>query len=298
MKIASVYYETVPRLAAVTPDEKILSLDRLGFRQREMQQLIETADEIALKRLSAAVRTHKDDPSYGLDPEKVKLRSPLRRPQQDFICLGLNYREHAAESAKYQHPGEKDITDRDYPVYFSKRATRCVGHGEPVNGHFDMVEALDYEVELAVIIGKRCHRVPPEEAGAHIFGYTIANDISARRLQNRYKQWYFGKSLDDFAVLGPWIVTADEISYPPALPIRSYVNGELRQEANTGQMLFSVSRIISELSRGMTLEPGTVILTGTPAGVGFAGESEGFLRPGDRVRCEIDGIGVLENEII
>lgn len=298
MKLASIHYNASPRLALITSDLRPVSLDALGFRQKDMQQLIETTDERSLRRLAAAFEERKDDPAIYFDPEGVRLRSPIRRPLSDLICMGVNYRAHAVESANFLHPGENDIVDRAYPVYFSKRASRTVGHGEQVNGHFDMVDDLDYEVELAVVIGKRCRRVSPEDVREHIFGYTIANDFSARTLQNRYKQWYFGKSLDDFAALGPWIVTRDELSYPPALGIRSYVNGELRQESVTDRLIFSIDYAVSELSRGITLEPGTILLTGTPAGVGFAGEQKRFLRPGDVVRCEIDGIGVLENTII
>ena len=298
MKFASIYYQGSPQLAIVLPDHRLVSLQALGFRVRDMQQLIETSSDRMLERVGEALEAAAGQPELYLDPSQVRLRSPLRNPKSDLICMGVNYRAHAVESQTYLHPDETDIVDRGYPVYFGKRAARTVGHGERVNGHFDIVEDLDYEVELAVVIGERASRVAPEDVYKHIFGYTIANDFSARTLQNRYKQWYFGKSLDDFSAIGPWIVTRDEVAYPPALGIRSYVNDELRQEAVTDQLIFSIDYAISELSMGITLEPGTLLLTGTPAGVGFAGPQKRFLRPGDWVRCEIDGIGVLENEII
>lgn len=285
-------------MALIDRENRPVSLEALGFRQRDMQSLIETYDERAGQRLKEAYEERKDDPEIYFDTAELRLRSPIRRPLSDFICMGVNYREHAAESQNYMHPGESDLTERQFPVYFSKRASRTVGHGEAVNGHFDIVKELDYEVELAVIIGRRASRIRPEDVQNHIFGYTISNDFSARVLQNRYKQWYFGKSLDSFATLGPWIVTRDELAYPPALRIRSYVNGELRQDARTDQLIFSIDYAVSELSQGMTLEPGTILLTGTPAGVGFADGKKQFLRPGDVVRCEIEGIGVLENPII
>ncbi len=298
MKIASVTYQAQQELVIVDSEERYVSLAALGFPLKDMQELIETGSERTLARIRERLAEAKADPGVYLDPAGIRLRSPIRYPKSDLICMGVNYRAHAVESQTFLHPSEDDIVDRAYPVYFAKRASRTVGHGEPVNGHFDIVDDLDYEVELAVIIGKAAYQIRPEEVREHIFGYTIANDFSARTLQNRYKQWYFGKSLDDYAVIGPWIVTADEIAYPPALGIRSYVNGEERQNATTDQLIFSIDYAISELSQGMTLEPGTILLTGTPAGVGFAGEEKRFLRPGDWVRCEIDGIGILQNQII
>ncbi len=298
MNLASINYAGSPMLAVVLPDGRIVSLQALGFKVREMQELIETYSPWLHGRILESLAANADNEDVYLNPSLVRLRPPLRYPKSDFICLGLNYRDHALESQKYLHPSETDVVDRSYPVYFSKRASRTVGHGEVVNGHFDMVDDLDYEVELAVIIGQRARHVSPEQAKDYIFGYTIANDFSARTIQNRYKQWYFGKSLDGYACFGPWITTVDSLAFPPELGIRSYVNDELRQNANTNQLIFSIAEVISELSQGMTLDPGTVIITGTPAGVGFGGDEKRFLRPGDVVRCEIDGIGILENEIV
>ncbi len=298
MNLASINYAGSPMLAVILADGRIASLQALGFKVREMQELIDTSSPRLLDRIRESLEANLTNDDIYLDSSLVRLRPPLRYPKSDFICLGLNYREHAVESRNFLHPDETDLVDRAYPVYFSKRASRTTGHGEGVNGHFDIVEDLDYEVELAVIIGQRARHIQADQVKDYIFGYTISNDFSARTLQKRYKQWYFGKSLDGFACIGPWITTVDDVSFPPELGIRSYVNGELRQNANTNQLIFSIADVIAELSQGMTLEPGTVILTGTPAGVGFGGEEKRFLRPGDVVRCEIDGIGVLENEIV
>jgi 2-keto-4-pentenoate hydratase/2-oxohepta-3-ene-1,7-dioic acid hydratase in catechol pathway len=183
-------------------------------------------------------------------------------------------------------------------VYFSKRVNRAVAPGDPIQGHLDLDEQLDYEVELAVIIGRDARNVRKELAYDFIFGYTILNDVSARSLQGKHKQWYFGKSLDGFTPMGPCIATEDEFARPPALGIQSSVNREPRQFSNTNHMIFDIPHIISELSGGMTLKAGTIISTGTPAGVGMGMQPPRFLKKGDVVRCEIEGIGVLENMVM
>ena len=170
-------------------------------------------------------------------------------------------------------------------------------HGGYIESHIDLVDHLDYEVELAVIIGRKCRNVSIDDAKNFIFGYTILNDVSGRDIQTSYKQWYFGKSLDGFTPIGPYIVTADEFVFPPKLTIQSYVNGELRQNANTSQLIFGISHIISELSKGMTLEAGTIIATGTPSGAGMGFDPPKFLKVGDKVECRIEGIGSLVNEV-
>lgn len=221
--------------------------------------------------------------------------APIPNPLQDIICLGMNYLEHKAE-AEFYDP-DAFTRDRGLAVYFSKRATHCPGPGDPIPGHFNIVEELDYETELAVILGKDAKNVPRDEVFDYVFGYTILNDVSARNLQTGHKQWTFGKGLDGFAPMGPCIVTQDEFDGPPALAIRTYVNGELRQSAKTDQLIFSIVDIIHELSQGMTLKAGTIIATGTPAGVGMGFDPPRFLKVGDVVRCEIEGIGALENHV-
>ncbi len=231
----------------------------------------------------------------GIALESVKMVSPILYPKQDVICLGINYYAHAEESARFHN--EAFGGERPQPIYFSKRVNRAVGDGEPVDGHFDIVDSLDYEAELAVIIGKDAKNVSEADAFDYVFGYSVLNDISARNLQTSHKQWYFGKSLDDFTPIGPWIVTKDEFENPPALPIRSYVNDELRQDSNTSLMINGIAKVISQLSQGMTLQAGTIIAMGTPAGVGMGFQPPKFLKAGDVVTCEIEGIGKLTNEI-
>ena len=169
--------------------------------------------------------------------------------------------------------------------------------GDPIPGHFDIVDSLDYEAELAVIIRKEAKDVPPEQVKDYIFGYTVINDVSARNIQNRHKQWYFGKSLDGFLPMGPCIATVDSLPYPPKLQIQSWVNGELRQDSNTELLIFDIDHIVSELSRGMTLQAGTIISTGTPAGVGMGFDPPKFLKSGDVVECRVEGVGTIKNTV-
>ena len=224
----------------------------------------------------------------------VELLAPIPRPRQDVICLGINYKAHADEAAGYD---AAFVKEKPIPIYFSKRVCEAVAPGGMIQSHPGLVERLDYEVELAVIIGKTAKNVPAAQATDYIFGYTILNDVSARVLQTAHKQWYFGKSLDGFTPIGPCIVTADEIAFPPALPIRARVNGELRQDSTTDLLITGIADIIAELSSGMTLLPGTIIATGTPSGVGMGFDPPRFLKSGDVVECEIEGIGVLRNMV-
>ena len=225
----------------------------------------------------------------------VKILSPIPVPLQDVICLGLNYTEHAEEAAAY---AKEAFTSKDrYPVYFAKRVNHSPADGDPVPAYADLVDSLDYEAELAVIIGKDVKGISPEEVPGCIFGYTILNDFSARNLQTRHTQWYLGKSLDGYTPMGPCIVTADEFSFPPRLRISSRVNGELRQDSTTDMLIFGIDHIISDLSRAMTLKAGTIISTGTPKGVGMGFDPPRFLHAGDTVTCEIEGIGTLTNTI-
>lgn len=269
---------------------EVVPVNYLGCEARDMVGFLEAMTPEKQEKLEK--NTELMD---GIPLESVKMVSPILYPKQDVVCLGINYFAHAEESARFHQ--EAFGGERPQPIYFSKRVNRAVGDGEPVDGHFDIVDSLDYEAELAVIIGKDAKNVSEEEAFDYVFGYSILNDISARNLQTLHKQWYFGKSLDDFTPIGPWIVTKDEFENPPALSIRSYVNGELRQDSNTSLMINGIAKVISQLSQGMTLQTGTIIAMGTPAGVGMGFEPPKFLKAGDVVTCEIEGIGKLTNEI-
>ncbi|MDO4300616.1 MAG: fumarylacetoacetate hydrolase family protein [Clostridia bacterium] len=227
--------------------------------------------------------------------QETKILSPIPVPKQDIICLGINYMAHAVESARYKK--EAFGGERPYAVYFSKRVNECSPHNGTISSYGKIVDSLDYECELAVIIGRDCKNVKRENAFDYVFGYTILNDISARNLQTRHKQWYFGKSLDGFTPMGPCIVTEDEFERPPVLEIKSYVNSELRQNSTTDLLIFDIPHVIEELSQGMTLKAGTIISMGTPAGVGMGFKPPKFLKHGDVVECYIENIGTLRTYI-
>ena len=228
--------------------------------------------------------------------DEVQLLAPIVRPLQDVVCLGINYMAHSDEAEKYS--ADAFATQHQDAIYFSKRVTRAVPDGGFIEAHTDLVKKLDYECELAVVLGRDAKDVPAGQTRDYVFGYTILNDVSARDVQTAHKQWYFGKSLDGFTPMGPCIVTADEFdTYPPEMGIRSFVNGEKRQDSNTRLQIFDIDHVIHELSQGMTLKAGTIIATGTPAGVGMGMDPPQFLHPGDTVQCEIEGIGTLTNTV-
>lgn len=230
--------------------------------------------------------------SVSLDA--VELLSPIPRPIRNVLCLGKNYRDHAIEM---KDKISEEVFIPEFPIYFTKMAHEIIGTGMTVESYSPQLQTMDYEVELAVIIGKKGRDIPAREAKNHIFGYAVGNDLCMRELQKDHFQWFKGKSLDTHTAIGPVIVTADAIEYPPALGIRAYVNDELRQDSNTRNLIFDLDFIISDLSRNMTLLPGDIILTGTPAGVGMGFNPPKYLVPGDVVRCEIDQIGTLLNPI-
>ena len=226
---------------------------------------------------------------------EVELLAPIPRPRKNIMCLGLNYKDHAEESMRAK---KLPVELPEYPVVFTKSPTSVTADGATVPAHAGVTHELDWEVELGVVIGAGGRAIPRARALEHVFGYTVINDLSARDLQFRHKQWFLGKSLDGFCPMGPAIVTADEIPDPQRLKLFCRVNGVTKQDSSTAQMIFNVATIIETLSRGMTLEPGDVIATGTPAGVGFARQPPEFLKAGDTVECEIENIGVLRNRII
>lgn len=231
----------------------------------------------------------------AVNVEKLQLCAPIVHPRQDVICLGINYDAHAQEAGRFSD--EAFGGERPYTIYFSKRVSRATATNEAVPSYVGLVDSLDYECELGVVLARDCRAVTKEQARKYIFGYTIINDISARNLQTRHKQWYLGKSLDGFTPMGPCLVTADEIGDEQNLDISCTVNGELRQSSNTKYMIQTVCGAISELSQGMTLQAGTIIATGTPAGVGMGMQPPTFLKTGDEIVCRIEKIGALRNVI-
>ena len=271
----------------------VIDIAALGVTYQSMNELIEKATDEEWKQLTQMVQSLDDSRFVPLD--QVTLCAPIPYPRQDMICLGINYLEHAVESARYKE--EAFGGERPFAVYFSKRIGEAVADGGVIPAYEGLVDSLDYEAEFAVIIGKDAKNVAEEDVYEYLLGYTIINDVSARNLQTRHKQWYFGKSLDGFTPMGPCIVTKDHFTWPPHVPVRSYVNGELRQNGNTEQLIFDVAHVVSELSQGMTLKAGTIIATGTPAGAGMGFVPPRFLKKGDEVVCEIEGIGRITNVV-
>ena len=280
MKLVTYLDGTTEKVGALTPDETAI----LPLPYPDMLSLV----ELPVSELQQAAAEATPVP---LSP----LCAPIPRPRQDVICLGINYKAHAEEAEHYSADAFKK--ERPIPIYFSKRVTEAVAPDGLIDSHPGLVERLDYEAELAVIIGKTARNVAAADAADYIFGYTVLNDVSARILQTRHKQWYFGKGLDGFTPIGPCITTADEIAFPPALRITSHINGELRQNSTTDLLITGIADIIAELSSGMTLLPGTIIATGTPAGVGMGFDPPKFLKSGDIVECTIEKIGTLRNTV-
>lgn len=228
-------------------------------------------------------------------PSGASLLAPIPTPRKNVFCVGRNYAEHIAEGDRAQ---KQKVGVTEHPVYFTKPPTSVLAPDGDVLIFPSLSESIDYEVELAVVIGKPGRDIGRDDALDHIFGYTILNDISARDIQRRHGGQYFkGKALDGSCPIGPWIVTADAIPDPHALSIGLTVNGEQRQDGTTADMIFDIPTLIASLSEGMTLEPGDIIATGTPSGVGYAMEPPQFLKDGDIVTCAISGIGTLMNKV-
>ncbi|MDQ2884521.1 MAG: fumarylacetoacetate hydrolase family protein [Chloroflexota bacterium] len=248
----------------------------------------------AAKRRFTEVRTFAEiGAAHSLD--EVQLAAPIPQPRKNVLCLAVNYSEHAKETA---HIRGQSGDAPQIPIFFTKATTTINRpYGEIVIDPAVSSE-IDWEVELAVIIGKQGKNIRAEDALSHVFGYTVLNDVTARDLQMRHKQFFKGKSLDGSCPMGPWIVTADEIADPQNLALRLRVNGETKQDSNTSMMIFSISQCISVLSAGMTLEPGDIIATGTPSGVGFSRTPPEFLKPGDVVEAEVEHIGIIKNTVV
>lgn len=241
--------------------------------------------------------------TWGLD--QIDLLSPIT-PRRNIICIGKNYLEHISE---VQQADAANVTKTDapvsdaaaqqatqYPVFFTKSTSALLGPGKAIDNHQTITKFLDYEAELAVVIGKVAKDVKAKDAMKYVYGYTIANDITARDIQKRHNQWFKGKSLNTSCPLGPYLVHAGDID-PSDLSIKLWLNDELKQNSRTSKMIHKIPQIIESLTEGSTLLPGDVILTGTPEGVGFAAKPPRTLLPGDRVRIEIEGLGVLENTV-
>jgi 2-keto-4-pentenoate hydratase/2-oxohepta-3-ene-1,7-dioic acid hydratase in catechol pathway len=228
----------------------------------------------------------------------VTLEAPLPRPLRNVFCVGKNYHEHAHEFARsgFDSSAASGAVP-DAPIVFSKVPESVTGPGAPIRFDPAVSTAIDYEAELAVVIGKGGRRIPRARALEHVWGYTIINDVTARDVQGRHKQWLLGKSFDSFCPMGPWLVSAEEVD-PADTDVKCWVNGELRQSANTRDFIFDIPAVIEAISAGITLLPGDLIATGTPAGVGIGFNPPRYLKHGDTVRIQIENIGVLENDVV
>nr|WP_249200364.1 fumarylacetoacetate hydrolase family protein [Thetidibacter halocola] len=301
--MATISVGGAPVCAAVLNDGSMLDIARAAgavagaagdaLRAGSMQTLI-SGGPAALDALRALVAeaeggAHAD----ARHPAGATLLAPIPAPRKNVFCVGRNYAEHIAEGDRAQ---KQKVGVTEHPVYFTKPPTAVVGPDAEVPIFPAVSEAIDYEVELAVVIGKPGRNIAKADAWDHVFGYTILNDVTARDIQRRHGGQYFkGKGLDGSCPIGPWIVTADEIADAHALSIGLTVNGEQRQDGNTADMIFDIPTLIASLSEGLTLEPGDLIATGTPSGVGYAMDPPRFLKDGDVVVCEISGIGTLSN---
>jgi len=280
----------------VASADRVVSLrDLLGWDVGG--DMIEVIERFADVDLVHDVTTAMEKPRGGLPLAKVQLLAPIR-PPRNVLCVGWNYAEHFEEGKKGRGADALQQIP-EHPTLFSKNPDTIVGPDAPVWHPGPYSEQLDWEVELAVVIGRQGRDIAEADALDHIFGYTIANDVSVRDVQRSRHggQWFKGKNFDSHLPLGPWIVTADEIPDPQALRITSRVNGVMKQDSNTRHMVFSIPRIMRELSAGMTLRSGDVIITGTPEGVGMGRTPPEWLAPGDVMEMEIERIGILRNPV-
>jgi 2-keto-4-pentenoate hydratase/2-oxohepta-3-ene-1,7-dioic acid hydratase in catechol pathway len=279
------------RALNIIPHEQMLDLlDHYGQGMRELNAIL---DKAGGRRFSEVKTFTEIGAVHNLSD--IQLAAPIPRPRKNIMCLGWNYAEHAKETALIRG---QEAKAPEYPVIFTKAPTTVNSPYGNIIIDPQVSEEIDWEVELAVIIGNGGKNISEEDALSHVFGYTVLNDVSARDLQSRHKQFFKGKSIDGYCPMGPWIVTADEIQDPQQLEVRLRVNGITKQEGNTSMMVFPIRTIIAILSQGMTLEPGDIIATGTPSGVGFARNPPEFLKAGDVMETEVEGIGILRNVVV
>ncbi len=291
MKLLTYIYNNTESIGVLSGDEKqVVPCTDLGISYPTMEELAVkiTDEELAetAKRLEGC---------KGIPLENVKVLAPIPRPSRDIICLGVNFKDHAEESKDVM--GAEYAGERKYPIYFAKHVNEAVADGDDIDGHFDIVTDLDYEVEMAFVVRRDIVKAKAEDAAKYVFGYTIMNDVSARCIQMRHKQWFRGKSFDGFAPMGPYLVTADEFDFPPKTDLTCRVNGELRQNTNTALYIHNIPYVVEDLSSAMLVKAGTIISMGTPAGVGMGFKPPRYLKHGDVVECEVGGIGKLTNTV-
>ncbi len=284
MKLATIVHGDARRVAVIEDGHPTALL---AERYTSVDDVVRAAAEGA----SPLENLHRDDIPAG------RLLAPIPRPRRNVFCVGKNYYEHAHEfsSSGFDSSAASGAVP-DAPIIFSKVPESVIGPGDDIVFDPAVSAAIDYEAELAVIIGRQGRGITRERALDHVWGYTIVNDVTARDVQQRLKQWHVGKSFDTFCPMGPWAVTADEVDLSDTR-VRAWINDELRQDANTRDLIFDVPAIIETISAGVTLYPGDVIATGTPAGVGIGFRPPRYLVAGDRIRMEISALGTLENSV-
>lgn len=295
MRLLTFVSEDGPRVGTFVSDGTIMAIRALvPGAPIDMQRVIEQFDTLREQIADAASRAR-----GGVESSKAKLLAPIPAPRRNVFCVGWNYSEHFQEGANMRAaagaPGQQEIPE--YPALFSKNPATVTGPDSSVLFPAPQSEQLDWEVELAVVVGRPGRDIEEAEAMSHVFGYTCANDVSVRDVQRRHGgQWFKGKNFDTHLPMGPWIVTADELD-PSALRVQTRVNGATKQDSNTKFMVFKIPRLISEFSAGCRLQAGDIMITGTPEGVGFARKPPEFLKVGDVVEVEIEKIGVLRNTV-
>lgn len=291
MKFSTIDFQGKQQVAVVDTANNLFwpVADLLPGFSGDMVQLIEQFDNV---RNDLVPRT------TGRSLAEATLLAAVPAPRRNIFCVGKNYHEHAKEFSKsgFDSSAKEGEHAPEAPVVFTKPASTIIGTGAKVPRHEHLTKQLDYEAELAVIIGKGGVNISKEDAYKHVWGYTIVNDFTARDLQKLHRQWFLGKSLDGFCPMGPYAVTADEVN-PEDMSVRCWINGELRQDSNTRDLIFDIPALIACISAGIELKPGDIIATGTPAGVGIGFTPPRFLQSGDKMRIEIGGLGVLENEV-
>lgn len=269
---------------------KVVDLTALDL-PRDMTQFIEAGGQ-ALRHARAAL-----DAAPRMNLTDVELLAPIPRPRRNVFCVGKNYRDHAQEFSSSGFDATANSVIPGVPIFFTKAPSSVIGPREPIPAYLDPTSSVDYEGELAVVIGKTGRGISRARALEHVYGYTIVNDVTARSLQRSHKQWFLGKSVDGFCPMGPVILTADEVPDVGKMHLVTRVNNEVRQDALLADLIFDIPTLIETLSAGITLEPGDLIATGTPAGVGIGFNPPKYLRKGDVVSIRIDPIGELTNPV-
>jgi 2-keto-4-pentenoate hydratase/2-oxohepta-3-ene-1,7-dioic acid hydratase in catechol pathway len=285
------------RLGAITEDgTEVIDFSVAAPKlPTDMSAFIEGGDK-ALAAAAKALKTAKKDARIAY--KRAKLIAPIPAPRRNILCVGKNYHEHAKEfdASGFNATADASAIPAD-PIIFSKASTTVCGPGDEIPAYLDHSKSTDYEVELAVIIGTGGRGISKRNAMKHVYGYTIVNDVTARVLQQQHKQWFIGKNIDNYCPMGPYIATVDEIPKIKKARVQAVINGELRQDSVVKDLIFDIPTLISTISKGMTLIPGDIIATGTPAGVGIGFKPPKFLKKGDICTLTIDGLGTLENPV-